>query len=224
MFIGSPVGGRSNQPCEFAPRFPCGDARRRLFVVRTGLNGRSAAHRHRYHDQLDAHVLSCDEQPIVGVQRPGRLYAFTIDMNQSTRDCVRRLRAALEKTGTPQPFVYAQAAAYLSVIVSHRDTIPLRDWITPFRTAACGAASGFLLSGLPHCQGHALREALHRFCGSRCASDRLIQGTKRSPYVDMGKLCNAVADDPRRNPFNDQELLWDESGLITVSLLLHLST
>jgi hypothetical protein len=39
-----------------------------------------------------------------------------------------------------------------------------------------------------------------------------MQGAKRSPYVDMGKLCNAAADDPRRNPFNDIELNGTNPG------------
>jgi hypothetical protein len=28
-----------------------------------------------------------------------------------------------------------------------------------------------------------------------CASNRLLQGAKRSQYVDIGKLCNAAAGD-----------------------------
>jgi hypothetical protein len=34
----------------------------------------------------------------------------------------------------------------------------------------------------------------------RCPSNRLMQGAKRSSYVDMSKLCNAAADDSKGNP------------------------
>jgi len=34
----------------------------------------------------------------------------------------------------------------------------------------------------------------------RCPSNRLLQGAERSQYVDMGKFCNAAADDSKGNP------------------------
>jgi hypothetical protein len=46
---------------------------------------------------------------------------------------------------------------------------------------------------------------------SRCPSNRLMQGAKRRPYVDMVKLCNAAADDSKGNPSKLLILAWDGS-------------
>jgi hypothetical protein len=55
----------------------------------------------------------------------------------------------------------------------------------------------------------------------RCPSNRLMQGAKRSPYVDMGKLCNAAAGDSKGNPSNAcLHIEWDESGPSMASLPL----
>src|SRR3954471_22626660 len=56
---------------------------------------------------------------------------------------------------------------------------------------------------------------------SRCPSNRLRQGAKRSSYVDMSKLCNAVSGDLTEQPAFNLKLIRG-TGLFSSMALLRL--
>lgn len=79
-------------------------------VVNTRFRRGTPPRRHPLHDDFESLLFAGDLQSIIHLHQPRWLHALAIDVHQATRHCIGGLRATLEETGKPQPFIDTQAS------------------------------------------------------------------------------------------------------------------